>query len=120
MPARLDSRDPGFAGDFEALLNSKREASEEVGTVVSTILADVKARGDAAVLDYTNRFDRQSLSAPDLRFTAAEIDAARARTPADVVAALSFAYDRIRAHHEKQKPADHIYTDHLGVTLGTI
>jgi histidinol dehydrogenase len=120
MPARLDSCDPGFAGDFEALLNSKREASEEVGTVVSTILADVKARGDAAVLDYTNRFDRQSLSAADLRFTAAEIDAARARTPADVVAALSFAYDRIRAHHEKQKPADHIYTDHLGVTLGTV
>lgn len=101
MPVRLDSRDPGFAGEFETLLNSKREASEEVGTAVSSILAEVRARGDAAVLDYTNRFDRQSLSAAGLRFTAAEIDAARARTPADVLAALGFAHDRIRAHHEK-------------------
>jgi histidinol dehydrogenase len=120
MPVRLDSRDAGFAKDFETLLNSKREASEEVGTAVAAILADVKARGDAAVVEYTNRFDRQSLDASGLRFTEAEIAASRARTPADVIAALEFAHERIKAHHEKQKPADHVYTDALGVTLGTI
>jgi hypothetical protein len=49
MVSRLDSRDPGFARDFDTLLNSKREVSEEVGTAVANILTDVKARGDAAV-----------------------------------------------------------------------
>ncbi|MGV3491020.1 MAG: histidinol dehydrogenase [Devosia sp.] len=120
MPVRLDSRDAGFAESFETLLNSKREASEEVGSAVAAILADVKARGDAAVVDYTNRFDRQSLDASGLRFTEAEIAASRARTAPEVIAALEFAHARIRAHHEKQKPADHIYTDAVGVTLGTI
>ena len=62
MPIRLDSRDPRFAADFEALLGSKREVSEEVGTVVANILADVRTRGDAAVIDYTERFDKQALS----------------------------------------------------------
>ena len=120
MPVRLDSRDAGFATDFETLLNSKREASEEVGNMVAAILADVRARGDAAVLEYTERFDKLALTPETLRFTEAEIAEARARTPADVLDALTFAHDRIRAHHEKQKPADHIYTDAIGVTLGTI
>jgi len=120
MPVRLDSRDHTFAADFDTLLNSKREASEEVGNAVAAILAEVKARGDAAVVEYTNRFDRQALDAANLRFTADEIAAARARTPAEVIAALEFAHDRIRAHHEKQKPVDHVYTDPIGVTLGTI
>jgi len=120
MVYRLDSRDPGFAKDFDALLNSKREVSEEVGTVVANILADVKARGDAAVIEYTERFDRLPLTASMLAFTADEIAAAEARIPADVRDALHTAHERIRAHHEKQKPLDHVYQDHLGVTLGTL
>jgi len=120
MVYRLDSRDPGFAGDFDTLLNSKREVSEEVGTTVANILADVKARGDAAVIEYTERFDKQPLTPSTLAFTADEIDSAEARIPADVRAALHTAHDRIRAHHEKQKPLDHVYQDHLGVTLGTL
>ncbi|WP_421760842.1 histidinol dehydrogenase [Devosia sp.] len=120
MPSRLDSRDPGFARDFELLLNSKREASEEVGAVVAAILADVRARGDAAVVEYTQKFDRLSLTPETLAFTGAEIDAASARIPAEVRAALQLAHDRITAHHQKQKPVDQIYEDHLGVTLGTI
>ncbi len=120
MPVRLDSRDAGFARSFETLLNSKREASEEVGSAVAAILSDVRMRGDLAVLEYTERFDHLHLSAPALRFTDAEIADARSRTSADVLSALSFAHERIKAHHEKQKPVDHIYTDHLGVTLGTI
>jgi histidinol dehydrogenase len=120
MVSRLDSRDPGFAADFDTLLNSKREVSEEVGSVVTSILADVKARGDAAVIDYTERFDRLPLAPATLAFTADEIAAAEARISADVREALHIAHDRIRAHHEKQKPLDHVYQDHLGVTLGTI
>ncbi len=120
MPVRLDSRDAGFAKSFETLLNSKREASEEVGAVVSAILADVKARGDAAVIEYTERFDRPAQTSWQLRVTDDEIAAASSRTSADVLSALTLAHERIRAHHEKQKPLDHIYQDHLGVTLGTI
>jgi histidinol dehydrogenase len=120
MVYRLDSRDPGFAADFETLLNSKREVSEEVGATVAAILADVKARGDDAVIEYTERFDRLPLTPSTLSFTADEIAAAEARIPSEVRDALHTAHDRIRAHHEKQKPLDHVYQDHLGVTLGTL
>jgi histidinol dehydrogenase len=120
MVFRLDSRDPGFAQDFDTLLNSKREVSEEVGATVAAILADVKARGDAAVIEYTERFDKLPLTPATLAFTADEIAAAEARIAPDVREALLTAHDRIRAHHEKQKPLDHVYQDHLGVTLGTL
>src|SRR5690242_2895085 len=76
MPFRLDTRHAGFAEEFETLLNSKREVSEEVGLAVSTILNDVKARGDEAVLAYTDRFDRLPLTASSLAFTEGEIGAA--------------------------------------------
>lgn len=120
MPVRLDSRDAGFAKSFETLLNSKREASEEVGAAVAAILADVKARGDAAVIEYTERFDKPAANLWSIRVTDEEIANASARTSADVLSALTVAHERIKAHHEKQKPLDHIYQDHLGVTLGTI
>jgi histidinol dehydrogenase len=120
MPVRLDSRDKSFAADFETLLNSKREVSEEVGSAVSAILADVKSRGDAALIELTARFDRLPLTGSTLAFTAAEIADAAASVPAKTRDALFTAHSRIVAHHEKQKPADHIYTDALGVTLGTV
>ncbi len=120
MPLRLDARDADFAPRFLALLNSKREASAEVGSTVAAIIADVVARGDAAVLDYTRRFDRLDLSASGLAFSAAEIAASRARVAPGVMAALEVAHARITAHHEKQRPADHVYQDALGVTLGTL
>jgi histidinol dehydrogenase len=120
MALRLDSRDKDFARDFEALLNSKRETSEEVGATVAAIIADIRARGDAALLELTEKFERFPATHATLRFATAEIDAATSRTPADVRDALEAAHDRITAHHEKQRPLDHIYQDHLGVTLGTI
>jgi histidinol dehydrogenase len=120
MAIRLDTRHAGFAEEFETLLNSKREVSEEVGLAVATILGDVKARGDEAVLSYTDRFDRLPLTAGTLAFTEGEIGAAEAGISGEVRAALHTAHDRIRAHHEKQKPLDHIYQDPLGVTLGTV
>ena len=80
----------------------------------------MRERGDAAVIEYTQKFDRLSLTPETLAFTSDEIDAATARIPAEVRAALQLAHDRITAHHQKQKPVDQIYEDHLGVTLGTI
>ena len=120
MPVRLDSREADFSARFTDLLGSKREASEEVGTTVAKILDDVRRRGDAAVIEYTNRFDHLALTPETLAFTLDEIDAAVASIPAEVRAALETAHARIRAHHEKQKPADHVYQDDLGVTLGTL
>jgi histidinol dehydrogenase len=120
MPFRLDSRHAGFAEEFETLLGSKREVSEEVGNTVAAILADVKARGDEAVIHYTERFEKLPLTAATLAFSADEMDAAEATISGEVRAALQFAHDRIVAHHEKQKPLDHIYQDPLGVTLGTV
>ena len=120
MVYRLDTRNAGFAEEFETLLGSKREVSEEVGATVAAILNDVRLRGDEAVLAYTDRFDQLPLTASTLAFSADEIAAAEAAIDGDVRAALQVAHDRITAHHEKQKPLDHIYQDALGVTLGTV
>ncbi|WDR06691.1 histidinol dehydrogenase [Devosia rhodophyticola] len=119
MPIRLDASQPDFEQQFLALLGSKRESSQEVGDIVTTIIADVKSHGDQAVADLTNKFDSAGVSPDTLRFTPEQIETAAARTDPKVRAALQFAHDRIRAHHEKQKPVDHIYQDDLGVTLGT-
>lgn len=119
MTAILDSADPGFASAFSDLLGSKREASVEVGDTVAAIIDDVRARGDEALFALTEKFDKLTLTPETLRFSQAEIDAAYAAIPQDVRAALELAHKRITAHHEKQKPLDHIYTDAIGVTLGT-
>lgn len=119
MPIRLDSADTDFEARFSALLGGKRESSQDVNDTVAGIIADVRRRGDAAVVDLTNKFDRTELTADVLRFTEDEIEAAAASVPANIRDALQTAHDRIWAHHEKQKPEDHIYTDALGVTLGT-
>jgi len=120
MPLRLDSRHADFPAAFTALLGMKRESTREVGQTVADILAQVRQDGDAALLALTARFDRLELTAQTLRFSAHEIAAAGKAVDPKVRAALQLAHDRIKAHHEKQKPQDHIYQDHLGVTLGTI
>ncbi len=120
MGYRLDSRHAGFAEEFETLLGSKREVSEEVGASVASILNDVRLRGDEAVLAYTDKFDQLPLTASTLAFSADEIAAAETQVSGEVRAALQVAHDRIAAHHSKQKPLDHIYQDALGVTLGTV
>jgi len=119
MPSFLDTRDADFAARFQALLDGKRESSQEVGDVVAGIIADVRQRGDAAVVELTNKFDKSNVTPATLRFTQEEIDKAAARTSPKVREALETAHARIKAHHEKQKPVDHIYTDEIGVTLGT-
>src|SRR5690554_1606194 len=119
MPIRLDSADPDFEQRFVQLLEGKREASQDVNDTVAAIIADVRRRGDVAVVELTNKFDRSHVAPDTLAISADEIARAAASVPDTIRAALQTAHDRIWAHHVKQKPEDHIYTDHLGVTLGT-
>ena len=119
MPLRLDSADADFEQRFQNLLSGKRESSQDVSETVAGIIADIRARGDDALVELTNKFDRTRFTAADLRIGEAEIEQAAAGVSDEVRAALQTAHDRIMAHHEKQKPADDIYTDPIGVTLGT-
>jgi histidinol dehydrogenase len=115
---RLTTTDPDFETRFTALLSQARETTETVDRAVADILANVRARGDAAVIDYTARFDRMTLTADRLRISAAEIDAAVAGIPAELAAALDLAATRIEAFHRAQLPQDLRMTDAAGVTMG--
>ncbi|WMT91478.1 histidinol dehydrogenase [Pelagibacterium sp. H642] len=119
MPTILSNAEPGFAEAFETLLASKREASVEVGDTVAAIIADVRKRGDAALIELTRKFDALELTPETMRFSQAEIDAAYQAVAPEIRDALVLAHRRIKAHHEKQKPVDHTYTDDIGVTLGS-
>lgn len=118
MPVFLNTRDPGFEDAFGALLGAKREDSPDVDAVVAEIIADVRARGDAAVVELTARFDRLELEPEALAFTATEVDQAIERVSAEDREALELAADRIRAYHQRQMPADDQWTDATGATLG--
>jgi histidinol dehydrogenase len=118
MTLRLDARDASFAAAFRDLLAMKREVSQDVDRVVATILADVAARGDDAVIEATARYDRLTLTPETLRVSADEIDAAASQCDPQTLDALSFAKARIEAYHAKQKPSDTQFTDEAGVTLG--
>jgi histidinol dehydrogenase len=115
---RLSTADAGFDAAFAALLSQARETTERVDRAVSEILANVRARGDAAVLEYTARFDRLTLTAATLRIGAGDIEAAAASIPAELVAALDLAAARIEAFHRAQLPRDLRMTDAAGVTMG--
>lgn len=118
MPLFLNSRDAGFEDSFRALLAMKREEAEDVDQAVAAIIADVRARGDAALVELTARFDRQDLTPETLAFSKAEIAAEIARVSPEDRAALELAAERIRAYHARQKPADESWTDASGATLG--
>jgi histidinol dehydrogenase len=118
MPHFLDTTDAGFEQDFVALLGMKREDSPDVDAVVAGIIADVRARGDAAVLELTAKFDRMELTADQLRFSDAEIEAECAKVSDEDRAALELAAERIRAYHERQMPADALWVDEVGAQLG--
>ncbi len=115
MPRRLDTVDPDFARDFEALIRSERAGAEDVAAAVASILSDVRARGDTAVSEYTERFD--GVTGP-LRIPAETLDRALAETPGPARDALELAASRIEAFHRAQMPADLDYRDALGVRLG--
>ena len=118
MPQFLDTSAADFEAQFAALLSAKREDSPDVDAVVADIIADVRARGDAAVLELTAKFDRVTLTPETMRMTAEEVAEAAVQVPADVRRALELAADRIRAYHARQMPDDAEWTDPEGATLG--
>lgn len=118
MPLRLDQRDPDFEKRFKAFLTEKRETEADVIDVVKAILADVRTRGDQALIDYTTKFDRYPLTLSSMRVTPDEVAACKAQCDAETLEALNFAYERIVAFHERQRPDDLDFTDADGIGLG--
>jgi histidinol dehydrogenase len=118
MPQFLDFDQPDFEQAFTALLSAKREDSPDVDDTVAKIIAQVRSKGDAAVIELTQKFDRIALTPDTLRITAAEVDAAVAEVSDADRAALELAAARIRAYHERQLPEDAQWQDDAGATLG--
>ncbi|KPU83923.1 histidinol dehydrogenase [Marinosulfonomonas sp. PRT-SC04] len=118
MPLFLDTSDADFEAAFAAFLTTKREDSPDVDAVVADIIADVRARGDAAVIELTAKFDRFDLTPETMAFTAEEIEAECAKVSDQDRAALELAAERIRVYHERQMPEDASWTDDVGATLG--
>lgn len=118
MPLHLSTTDTDFETRFTAFLGMKREDAPDVDAAVADIIADVRARGDQAVIDLTARFDRLELTPDTLAFSPAEIEEHCARVSAEDAAALTLAAQRIRAYHVRQMPQDHMWTDPEGATLG--
>ena len=115
---RLDSRAADFSAGFAAFLADKRETAADVNQQVAEILAQVRDRGDEAVLDYTRKFDRVDYGAADLRLPAAALDKAMADVPSEQIQALGHAHARITAYHQRQLPKDDRFTDATGIELG--
>jgi histidinol dehydrogenase len=118
VPLRLDASAPGFDRDFSAFLGRNRDADENVDRVVAEIIADVRARGDAAVVDYTRKFDRVDTDAAGLRISDAERRLAAEKVSAEQRAALEFAAKRIESFHRELLPQDVDFTDYTGTRLG--
>ena len=117
-PRRLDASAPGFETEFSAFLGRNRDSDENVGRVVAEIVADVRARGDAALVEYTRKFDRLDTDAAGLRIADAERKAAAQRVPPAQREALLFAAQRIEAFHRALLPKDVDFTDATGTRLG--
>jgi histidinol dehydrogenase len=118
MPVRLNSSSADFAGRFAGFLAMKREVSADIEAATRAIVDDVAARGDAALIEATRKFDRLEVNAGGLRIKPAEIDAAVKACDAQTLDALKFAADRIEVFHRRQLPKDDRFTDALGVELG--
>ncbi|MEP6830279.1 MAG: histidinol dehydrogenase [Rhizomicrobium sp.] len=118
MVRRLNTKDASFAADFEALLFAKREIEEDVAQAVRGLIADVRQRGDAALVELTNKFDRANITAATLKISAAEIDAALTKVTAEQNAAIEIAATRIETYHRRQLPHDDSFQDETGAILG--
>jgi histidinol dehydrogenase len=118
MVTRLTTSDSGFAERLDAFLAARQGEEADVDSAVAAILADVRKRGDEAVIDYTNRFDRLKLTPATMRVTPEEMDAAEKAVAAKALDALKFAADRIRTYHAAFLPKDLDWTDAAGVRLG--
>jgi len=115
----LNFEAPDFEREFSRFLTTKREASEDVNVAVKAIISDVVARGDAALKEYSLRFDALDFDHVSMRVEAEDLDAAERAIEPAVRDALHLAAERIERHHRRQLPRDDIYQDSLGVTLGS-
>jgi histidinol dehydrogenase len=116
---RLSSADPGFDAELEALTRYEAAQDEAVAASVRAIIAEVRKRGDAAVLEYTRKFDRiQARVMSELEVPRAQLEAALAALPAGQREALQAAAQRIRAFHERQLSQSWDYTETDGTRLG--
>ena len=118
MAVFLDTREPGFEAGFSVLLGAKREEAVDVDDTVAAIIADLRARGDAALIELTARFDKLDLTPDTLAFTQDEIAEHCARVPQAERDALELAAARIRAYHARQRPEDARWTDESGAERG--
>jgi histidinol dehydrogenase len=119
MAVTLVQAQADFEERFAAFLSTKRESSPDVDATVREIIARVRAEGDAALVAYTLKFDRADLLSLGIAVAREDIAAAYKAADPETVEALKFARDRIRSHHERQKPADDRYVDAAGVELGS-
>ncbi len=118
MPLRLVAGARGFAAAFAALVASARETMDRVDAVAAAIVEDVGRRGDAALFDYTRRFDGVAAGRSGLRISARAVDAAWREIPAGARKALEIAAARIEDFHRRQLPGDAAWTDGAGLRLG--
>ena len=119
MTLRISTTDADFAVAFDALVDDRRESDAGVASDVAAIISDVRARGDAALSELTAKFDRFDLDTAGWTISREECAAARAALPADLLAALELAAERIAAFHVGQKPEDKSTTDATGALLGS-
>jgi histidinol dehydrogenase len=117
-PRRLDAAAPGFERDFAAFLARNRDGDENVDRIVGEIVADVRARGDAALLEYTRKFDRVDTDIAGLRLSDGQRLSAAAQVLDAQREALQFAARRIEAFHRALLPKDVEFTDATGTRLG--
>ena len=118
MPLRLDSRDPGFANAFTALVEARREAEEDVSRDVAKIIAAVREHGDGALFALTHQFDGFDARERRVRMDADDCREALERISPELRGALELAAERIRAYHAAQRPADSETVDAAGVRMG--
>lgn len=118
MPRQLNSGDAAFEAQFAALLNAREDDASSVADVVRDIIASVRREGDAALIRYTQQFDRVTLSPDTLRISAPRVQQAVNECAPEVIEALALAAERLRDYHARQMPADTIYVDGGGTQLG--
>lgn len=118
MPKYLNATDKDFISAFNAVVATKRDTEADVSNIVKDIIADVKKRGDEAVIEYTRQFDRFDISENDMRVSTREIKVARESCDAQVIKALELAAKRIEDFHRRQLPEDMDYCDSQGIRLG--
>ena len=118
MAQFLRSSDPGFAGQFKALVESRRDTPLDMQDTVRAIVGAVREKGDAALIEFTARFDRTDLGKTGLRIPVEELKRAYEGLAPELRGALVLACERIEKHHRRQLPQDERYVDAIGAELG--